>query len=69
MSYFYGLLAGKMKEKGFSQKKLGEAIGRNVATISKKMNGKSAFSQAEIKKICDILDIPSQEIPRYFFVR
>lgn len=65
--YDYSKLLGKMKENKLRQEDLAEIIGINAATFSQKLNGKANFKQAEIKKICDILNIAADEIGTYFF--
>ena len=37
------------------------------ATISKKLNNETDFSQDEIERICQILDLDRKEISFYFF--
>ena len=63
----YSKLLGRMKEKGITQEKLAEMIGVSGVTISKKLNGKSEWTQVEINKVCEILEIDPADIPVYFF--
>lgn len=69
MGYNYAPLLGRIKECGFSQAKLAEAIGINVCTLSGKFNGKSSFTQKDIDSICKVLDISNTEIGKYFFTK
>lgn len=67
MKFNYSKLLGRIKEKGFTQESLAIAIGMSVPTMSLKLNNKSFFTQPEIRKICDLLDIPADRIGEYFF--
>ncbi|MCI8388953.1 MAG: DUF739 family protein [Clostridiales bacterium] len=65
--YNYSNLLGKMRSSGMTQEAIANAVGKNVATINQKLNGKSYFTQTEIDKICECLSINPNEIPKYFF--
>lgn len=67
MPYDYSKLLGKMKEKNITQDVLAKLIGLQPPTLSQKLNNKAKFKQAEISKICDVLDIDAGEIGLYFF--
>lgn len=67
MSYNYSKLLGRIVEKVGTQSKFSEAIGLSERTVSLKLNGKVGWKQTEIVKICDVLHIPQEEIPAYFF--
>ena len=67
MPYDYSKLLGRMKEKNITQDQLAKMIGLQPPTLSQKLNNKAKFKQAEISKICDILDIAANEIGVYFF--
>lgn len=67
MKFNYSKLLGRIKEKGFTQESLAVAIGISVATMSLKLNNKAFFTQPEICKISDLLDIPVDRIGEYFF--
>lgn len=67
MSYNYSSLLGRIKKTGNTQNTLAHGIRCNVATINKKLNNKSFFTQKEIDSICNLLDIPPTDIPIYFF--
>lgn len=67
MQYAYNKLRGKIIDKcgtlsGFSAK-----IGLSERSISLKMNGKRQWTQGDITKACDILEIDHADIPAYFF--
>jgi transcriptional regulator with XRE-family HTH domain len=67
MKFNYSKLLGKMKECGFTQAQLAEAIGINRATLSAKLNNHFSFDQEEILAICKLLNIPASEISDYFY--
>ena len=67
MAFDYSKLTGRIVEKCKTKGNFAEKMGITDTTISAKLNGKSQFSQTEIIKAADILDIPSSEIPIYFF--
>lgn len=63
----YSKLLGRLKEKVDTQDKFAELLGMSTTTLSKKLNGKSEWTQAEINKACEILEIDPVDIPVYFF--
>lgn len=69
MPYNYSKLLGRIKERGYTQGKLADEIGRNKSSMSAKLKGKSAFTTDEIDGICKILDISNVEIGAYFFAK
>lgn len=67
MAYNYQKLLGRIKEKGYTQRKLASNLGMNPGTLSAKLNNKSKFTQREMNGICKMLDISNEEIGIYFF--
>lgn len=67
MGYDYRKLLGKIVERVGTQAAFAEKIGRSERTVSLKLNGKRAWTQVEISKACEVLDIPVSEINNYFF--
>ena len=67
MPYNYSKLLGRIVEKVGTQCKFAERMETSERTISMKLNGKIGWKQAEIAKACDVLDIPDEDIPHYFF--
>lgn len=49
-------------EKNITQQELADAIGVTVMTYNLKENGKRAFIEEEMKKICRVLDKPADDI-------
>ena len=69
MKYDYSKLLGRLKEYNLTQAKLAEKIGKNEGTVNVKLNNKSAFTSQEIDCICEVLEIPNDEIGKYFFAK
>ena len=67
MSYDYRKLRGRIKEICGTQDSFAEKLGIGRVTLSQRLNNMSEFTQDEIYKACDILEIESKEIPIYFF--
>lgn len=67
MQFDYSKLLGRIRERRMTQSSLADDISISRATLSLKLNNRSAFAQDEIKKICGILNIPNDEIGAYFF--
>lgn len=67
MNYLYDRLRGRIIEKYGSQEKFAEVIGISSNSMSKKMNGKTGFSQKDIVKWSALLDIDKAELSEYFF--
>lgn len=67
MKFDYSKLRGKMAERSITQEQLADKIGINKCTLSVKLNGRYAFANDEILAICKVLDIPTDEISKYFF--
>ena len=69
MAYNYSKLIGKIRERGFTQETLADAIGKDKSTLCSKLNNKGEFKAGEIDSICRELDIPNEQIGEYFFAR
>ena len=65
--YDYSNLINKMKESGKKQVDIARILGKNVATVSQKLNSHTAFTQTEKEKVCDYLAIEPIKISEYFF--
>jgi transcriptional regulator with XRE-family HTH domain len=63
----YGKLLGRMREFGLTQKSVASAIGISRQQLNNKLNGRSPFSQRDIKEICNLLEIPLSNVGTYFF--
>lgn len=69
MKYDFSKLRGRIVEKFGSVKAFAEAFGWSLTTMSRKLNGKTAFSVSDIEEMSkpEFLDIPPSEYHEYFF--
>lgn len=67
MAFNYSKLKGRIMEKFGTQGCFSRALGVSERTLSLKLNNKIFFSQDEIAKISELLNINSDEIQVYFF--
>lgn len=65
----YTLLRKKIRRNFDTHNDFAEAMGIGRVTLSQRLNGKSDFSQSEIKKAIELLDIKKEDIPKYFFTQ
>ena len=63
----YSKLRGRIKETLNTQGELAKQLNITDQSLSSKLNGKQAFKQSEILRICKLLAIPNEEIGLYFF--
>lgn len=68
VKFNHSRLLGRIKEMGFTQEQLAEAMGISAFTVSKKINNKSSFDASEMIAIGKALCIPVDEFGEYFFV-
>lgn len=69
MARSYNKLRGRIIEKFGNQGAFAEKLGISRQWVSVKLNNKSEFSQSEILKWCDVLEISEREIVDYFFAQ
>lgn len=62
-------LRGRIVEKYGSQAKFAEAVGCSLSFLSQYLNGKKKLNQPRMDKWVEALDIDSDDIYDYFFVR
>lgn len=67
MPYKYRKLRGRIVEKYGSQEKFSKVLGLSKTSLSLKLNGKTGFSQADMIKWSQLLDIDISECGEYFF--
>lgn len=65
--YSYRKLSGRINEKYGTRKQFAQAIKTTEVTVSNKMNSISSFSQKDMEKWGEALDIPLEEYGDYFF--
>lgn len=67
MAFDYDKLRGRIIEKFRTQGNFSKALGVSERTLSLKLNNKIFFSQDEIAKMSELLNIALDEIQVYFF--
>lgn len=67
MKFNHSKLLGRIKECGYTQKSLADAINMSNGTMSQKINNVSNFNAEEMDKIAKVLDISPCDIGVYFF--
>lgn len=67
MTFNYSKLNGKIVEMCGTQYNFSQQMGLSERTISLKINNKVSWKDSEIYKACRILDIPLDQISKYFF--
>lgn len=67
MLFDYSKLRGKIKEKFGTQEDFSKALGMDKSSLSLKLQNKREFTQYEMSKTCQVLDIPTNELQSYFF--
>ena len=63
----YSKLKGKIKEKYDRQDLFADNLGISSVSLSAKLNNKVQFTQQEILRSCELLDIEQDEVHLYFF--
>lgn len=69
MPYNYDKLRGKIKEVCGTEGTYATKLGVSRTSISHRLNGRLEFSQAEIDKSVDVLNLKAIDIPEYFFTK
>ena len=67
MGYSYDKLRGKIIEKYGSQENFAKELNLSSNSISKKMTGKTGFSQKDIVEWSKLLEIEPADYNEYFF--
>ena len=63
----YQKLKGAIRGKYGTQTACAAAMDISVCSLNKKLNGRTEWTAADMRKAVDLLSIPTQEIPDYFF--
>ncbi|MBQ2396508.1 MAG: DUF739 family protein [Bacteroidales bacterium] len=63
----FGKLREEIRKKFKNLGEFADAVGIDRSTLSMKINGKTAFRQDEIEKICKLLNISIEQVYEYFF--
>lgn len=67
MPYKYRKLRGRIVEKFGCIRNFSKEVGLSTVNISRKLNGKSGFSQSDMDAWAKLLDIELSEYGVYFF--
>lgn len=67
MKMDYSRLRGKIKEVFGTEGKFAKALGISPTALSAKLNNVVQFTQAQMNKACELLGIPLDQLPVYFF--
>lgn len=67
MNFVYNKLRGKIVEMFGSQKEFSKQINLSEQSVTAKLNGRSDFSQEDIIRWSNALEIKLDEIGAYFF--
>ena len=63
----YNVLKLKIKDKKLNYQKLAKELRISESGLNKKMNGKNYFTQSEIYKIKELLELTDNELIKIFF--
>lgn len=67
MNFNYSKLLGKIKEVYGTHEKFASAMGMSKVSLSQRLNNKLDFSQSDIDKAIQILNINKKDIDIFFF--
>lgn len=67
ITFNFGLLREKIKNIFSTQENFADALGIGRVSLNQRLNNISEFSSKEILKCCELLGIPLEDIPLYFF--
>ena len=59
-------LRGRLEEWGVDQRWVGHKLGKSTSYVCQRMVGKKSWTMEEAYKLCDILQIPPENILDYF---
>lgn len=67
MAFEYSELVKLIRYKFGTQDNFAKALSIGRVSLSQRLNNRLEFSQEEILRAARLLDIPEEEIPKYFF--
>ncbi len=65
----YSKLRGRIKEVYHTEMSFAKALGISSVSLSKRLNNQIGFDSPEMHRACELLKIPLEEAPSYFFSR
>ncbi len=66
IQFDYSKLRGRIREKLGSEAKMAEGMGISTVSLSSKLNNKVGFTNSEMRKACEILEISDNDVGCYF---
>lgn len=63
----YALLRGAIRAKFGTQEAFAQAMNMRISTLSAKLNDRSEWTKSQMKRACELLEIPITEAHLYFF--
>lgn len=63
----YARLRGRIRAVYLTQAAFARSMGLSEGALSHRLNGHTDWTADEIRKACELLEIPAEEIPLYFF--
>ena len=67
VKFDYSVLRGRIKEKFHTEMAFASALGISTVSLSKRLNNQIGFDSPEMHKSCELLEIPLEDAPKYFF--
>lgn len=67
MTFSYSRLKGRIKERFDTQSKFAENLGLSRTSLNLKLNNAVEFSQGEILRAVNLLQIAPEDVCEYFF--
>lgn len=67
MAFNYSKLRGRIKEKYVTQGAFAKELGISSVSLSAKLNNRIEFTQNEMGRCCELLEIPKDYIPIFFY--
>lgn len=67
ITFDYSILEGKIKQYYDTQEKFANAIPMGRTTLNQTLQNKNDFTVRKIVRICELLEIPTEEISNVFF--
>ena len=68
VKYDYSKLRGKIIEVFGNQEKFSEAIGLSDRSVNHRMQNNRDWTQSDIEKVCEVLNIDREDVHLYFLV-
>jgi hypothetical protein len=65
----YSKLRGRIKEIYHTENSFAQALGISTVSLSKRLNNRIGFDSPEMHRACELLRIPLDDAPKYFFAK